>query len=141
MRPRYERQADRDGEQKLIKLACKRYSLDGFFKLPASYILDFAVSRNDQIIGFVEVKKRTTAMRQYPTFFVALHRVLQAKQYELIGLHSRIIVEWSDRIGSVRLDKPFELRFGGRSDRNDSADQEPMAHFSIDLFDILQEKK
>lgn len=141
MRPRYERQADRDAENRLIELVCKRYQLDSFYKLPASYILDFAVSRNDQIIGFVEVKKRTTAMRQYPTFFIALHKVLQAKQYELIGFHSRVVVEWSDCIGSVRLGAPFELKFGGRSDRNDSADQEPMAHFSIDSFDILEEKE
>jgi len=141
VRPRYERQADRDAENRLIELVCKRYQLDSFFKLPASYILDFAVSRNKQIIGFVEVKKRTTAMRQYPTFFIALHKVLQAKQYELIGLHSRVVVEWSDCIGSVRLDAPFELKFGGRSDRNDSADQEPMAHFPIDSFEILEEKK
>lgn len=69
MRPRYERQADRDAENRLIELVCKHYQLNGFFKLPASYILDFAVSRNDKIIGFVEVKKKNHGYAKVPNFF------------------------------------------------------------------------
>ena len=138
-RTQYESEADRKAETSVIEKVVKAFDVDGYHKLPISYVLDFAVTRAGQIIGLVEVKARSCEMQTYSTFFVALKKVLAAHEFERIGLKTRLFVKWRDCIGYTLLREPDQITYGGRFDRGDSADQEPLAHFDINRFIILEE--
>jgi len=138
-RTQYESEADRRAETSVIEKVVKAFDVDGYYKLPISYVLDFAVTKSNRVIGFVEVKARSCEMQTYPTFFVAVKKVLAAGEFDRLGLKTRLFVKWRDCIGYTLLREPDEITYGGRFDRNDSADQEPLAHFDINRFSILEE--
>ena len=47
---------------------------------------------------------------------------------------SILIVSWTDRTGYLDFFSHHQIRHGGRSDRNDWQDQEPMCHFDLKHF-------
>ena len=138
-RTQYESEADRRAETSVIEKVVKAFDVDGYHKLPISYVLDFAVTKSNRVIGFVEVKARSCEMQTYPTFFVAVKKVLAAGEFERLGLKTRLFVKWRDCIGYTLLREPDQITYGGRFDRGDPADQEPLAHFDINRFSILEE--
>jgi hypothetical protein len=138
-RTQYESEADRRAETSVIEKVVKAFDVDGYYKLPISYVLDFAVTKSNRVIGFVEVKARSCEMKTYPTFFVAVKKVLAAGEFDRLGLKTRLFVKWRDCIGYTLLREPDQITYGGRFDRGDPADQEPLAHFDINRFSILEE--
>ena len=138
-RTQYESEADRRAETSVIEKVVQAFDVDGYHKLPISYVLDFAVTKSNRVIGFVEVKARSCEMQTYPTFFVAVKKVLAAGEFERLGLKTRLFVKWRDCIGYTLLREPDQITYGGRFDRGDPADQEPLAHFDINRFSILEE--
>jgi hypothetical protein len=68
LRPQYENEGDWQAEVKIMERVAKALGFSDFRKLPASYVLDFAAIRGDQITGFVEVKRRHNKMSQYPGY-------------------------------------------------------------------------
>lgn len=138
-RTQYESEADRRAETNVIEKVVKAFDVDGYYKLPISYVLDFAVTKSNRVIGFVEVKARSCEMQTYPTFFVAVKKVLAAGEFDRLGLKTRLFVKWRDCIGYTLLREPDQITYGGRFDRGDPADQEPLAHFGINRFSILEE--
>jgi hypothetical protein len=137
LRPQYENEGDRQAEVKIMERVAKALGFSDFRKLPASYVLDFAAIRGNQVTGFVEVKRRHNKMSQYPDIFVALHKLNAAKQLSMIGKKTIFAVEWDDCTGWLLLEDPSHISFTGRVDRNDPADLEPMAHFPIDRVKII----
>lgn len=137
MRRRYERESDRQAETKIMEKVVQALGFTGFKKLPASYVLDFAALRGNEIAGFVEVKRRHNAMNKYPDIFVALHKLNAASQLKMIGKKTIFAVEWDDCTGWVLLENPSHISISGRTDRNDAADIEPMAHFPIDRIKVI----
>ena len=137
MRPRYERESDRQAETKIMEKVVQALGFTGFKKLPASYVLDFAALRGNEIAGFVEVKRRHNAMNKYPDIFVALNKLNAASQLKMIGKKTIFAVEWDDCTGWVLLENPSHISIAGRTDRNDAADIEPVAHFPIDRIKVI----
>jgi len=135
MRQRYETDADLSNESDIIDAACVTWQCQAI-KLPISYRLDFALLRDEQVVAFAEVKRRNVLHNTYPTAFISLSKIMAARLMR--PLPSFWVVAWDDGVGYVRLDNhDGVITMGGRRDRHDSADIEPMAHFKTELFKKL----
>ena len=125
MRTQYESKEDRAIEQKLIK----DYVSTGALKLPKSYGFDFIVQHGPKLPEVWEVKRRK---KKYSTWFVSLLKLLKAQHYEALGIKAYALVEIEGKVYTLRFtETPYYIEWGGRSDRNDSADQEPMVHYRL----------
>ena len=154
MRPTYENKQSLDAERKTVETLSKMWKVQ-FIKMPISYHLDYAMihkinvyqygeALKDSIVGFAEVKVRTNPITQYDTYMIALSKVLKARQLsEATKKPSILIVNWrtinkdptkNDCIGWTNFKREFKLGFGGRKDRNDWQDQEPVALYPISMF-------
>ena len=125
MRTQYESKEDRAIEQKLIK----DYVSNRALKLPKSYGFDFMVQHGPKLPEVWEVKRRK---KRYSTWFVSLLKLLKEQHYEALGINAYALVEIEGKVYTLRFTAtPYYIEWGGRSDRNDSADQEPMVHYKL----------
>jgi len=148
VRPQYESQQDRNEEQRIAK---KIAAAAGLFavKLPASYRLDFAFhesSTSEQIRLWAEVKRRHNNHDAYQTYMVALGKWLAAVEMNRVtGLKVLFGIQYDDGIFVLTLTekalldmRPFiTFAMGGRRDRGDSADIEPVVHVPLHYFKPL----
>lgn len=133
MRPYYESPRDLTNENS-VSSVLKEKGLD-FVKMPVSYRLDFAIMRNGKVCGFAEVKTRNNRHDKYPTLMISLGKVMAARQLsEATGTRSILFVKFLDGLYWCDFASPFNLEIGGRKDRQDNADIEPVAHFAISAF-------
>tara|TARA_R110000772_G_scaffold89955_2_gene186127 strand:- start:191 stop:568 length:378 start_codon:yes stop_codon:yes gene_type:complete len=114
------------------------FGFTSFRKLPVSYIVDYAALRGRDVVGFVEVKKRSNRMNKYPDIFVSLHKVNASMALKQVGMKTIFAIQWEDCLGWILLDDPDQISFSGRTDRNDTADLEPMCHFNISRVTIIK---
>ena len=69
-----------------------------------------------------------------------MEKVLAARQFsEFAGVPSILAVKWKDGSGFIVLNtlEDFELGFGGRVDRDDSQDMEPVIFIPIKNFRVI----
>tara|TARA_R110002012_G_scaffold313444_1_gene525048 strand:+ start:818 stop:1243 length:426 start_codon:yes stop_codon:yes gene_type:complete len=134
MRTLYETVDDLRSEKNVIGYVSQCWNVASF-KLPMSYKIDYAMYRNSLLIGFAEVKCRTHIFGTFPTYIISLAKVLEAKR---LGRETNttpiLIVSWTDKIGYMDFFSHHQIKQGGRSDRNDWQDQEPMCHFDLKHF-------
>lgn len=136
----YETPTDLKNEAEVMDLICEKW-LSNAYKLPISYGVDYGlVSKSSGRMNcFIEIKCRTNLSNTYPTFFVAVKKVQTAHSlHEATGLETFIVVRWADMIGYERLlnlsfPQPM-VTLGGRTDRGDEADVEPMYHIPVENF-------
>mgnify|MGYP003630902216 CR=1 FL=1 len=142
MRPTYESSQDLRNEQDII-LTFTNY-FGGHLtpvKMPKQYRLDYCLVYGDVIKAFAEVKKRKNPKDKYETYIISLSKVMTAKSIKRdTGLDALIIVEWEDCIGYTQLDGDWIIKTGGRVDRNDWQDIEPVVHIPVTEFTILEIK-
>lgn len=140
-RTQYESDEDRKNERALADFLESLWSCR-FDKLPKSYILDFAAVRGGEVVSWHEIKcRKTVPQTRFPTYIVALKKIVAAREYaEATGLPSFLTVEWSDSVGTVEISGStiFSVAMGGRRDRGDSADIEPLTHIPINAFRIIR---
>lgn len=109
-------------------------------KMPMKLSLDFLVMKDGAGVAFVEVRNRSNAMRQYPTYMLSLYKVLAASSLtQATGLPSFLAVQWTDACGIVKL-PPMDgmaVGYGGHNSRNDPQDMEPMCYIEIDRFEVV----
>ena len=133
-RPKYETNIDLDNEGSIINLVSKKWNIR-FNKLPITYKLDYAMYRNNTLMGFCEVKRRKYRKSEFDTYMISLDKVLQADHLsKLTKTKSILVVSWLDAMGWINLNSGFVCREGGRKDRNDWQDVEPLCHFKINKF-------
>lgn len=107
-------------------------------KLPISYRLDFAMFRDGKLRGFAEVKTRNNRHDSYPTLIISLGKVMAARQLaEVSETRSVLLVQYLDGLYWCNFATPFEVAMGGRWDRGDDDDVEPVAHYPIEAFKIV----
>lgn len=71
-------------------------------KMPISYKLDYAMYRNEELVGFAEVKSRTHAFRTFDTYIISLSKVMSARRLASVtSTKSLLIVNWSNLIGWI----------------------------------------
>jgi len=136
MRPYYENQRDLSNEH-LVATILKEKGID-LVKMPISYRLDFAMLRKGKVRGFAEVKTRNNRHDKYPTLMISLGKVMAARQLaEVSETRSVLLVQYLDGIYWCNFASPFEVAMGGRWDRADDDDVEPVAHFPIEAFEMV----
>lgn len=134
-RPVYETSQTLSLERRVANI-CEAVWGVSLVKLPARYEIDFAVlGRDDRVIGFVEVKGRNCTASQYPDFTVALSKAIAARRlsgvcsWQHVAVPVIIVVNYSDVPYYWHLTNHSDIRWGGRMDRFDGDDLEPLAVF------------
>ena len=110
-------------------------------KLPRQYHLDYAmISSEHELEGFLELKNRTNSKKAYDTYMISLSKLLKAKEYkDKLGVDTILAVRWNDADGCINLSSldDYQVRLGGRFDRGDWQDIEPVVHFDIAKFEDI----
>lgn len=134
MRPLYETKINLNSEIKVMDYVSQCWNVV-YFKLPMSYKIDYAIYRDTNLVGFAEVKCRTHTFGAFPTYIISLAKVLEARKLgRETNTTSILIVSWLGALAYLDFFSPFTTKQGGRSDRGDWQDQEPMAHFELKYF-------
>lgn len=113
-------------------------------KLPMSHVVDYAATHDgkNEIVGWLELKCRTNDHNRYKTYIVSLNKWRRLVELgELSDANAVLVVEFTDGIWFVSADKsvPISIAMGGRTDRNDKADIEPLAHIDMREFKNLKQ--
>ena len=144
-RPTYESSGDRSSETVAVEKFIGSFGGDvSFIKLPVQYKMDFALVRNGTITAFVEVKCRKNHKHTYPTYMISMSKQVAAASFNAIGINCILLVQWADSMGWVQLTNPdWKVKVGGRKDRGDWQDIEPVTHIPISEFKdvIIRERK
>ena len=134
MRPLYETPESLENEQRVADLL-EMYWSRKLVKLPIAYQVDFAVVKED-ITAWAEIKCRTT---EYPEMYLSLHKWMAGKELSRqTGLPFILVYAFNGKVHwkTVENDTP-RIVIGGRTDRQDWQDIEPMAVFKLDQFKTL----
>lgn len=141
-RPTYETAQDRrnqsDVAARLERLSSLRLS-----SLPHKSQVDYmGVDPQGNARAFFEIKRRKVALSRYPTLMLSLHKVAAIVELERVtGLPANLVVQWDDALGILRpskVSKPLSVSSGGRWDRGDAQDVEPVVHFDTGLFTMME---
>jgi hypothetical protein len=146
MRPVYETEADRIRERAVVTkvkawLAGSNHSATAVKMKPFSPV-DFAICKSDgTVVAFVEVKVRTCRSDEYDTYLLSMDKAHALRRLaQETGMLVYLAVEWTDRVGVflVRPDTVFSRpMMGGRWDRGDWMDAEPVVHIPVASFETV----
>lgn len=140
MRPMYESAFDRGNEVSVSDLLSKRWDCE-FVKLPISYHVDWMLMRGKKSIAFAELKTRKVPSTQYPTLLLSLNKWIRGVELsKATGVPFIIIAKWTDGVFFFKPDfGPVLFGHGGRLDRNDSQDMEPVVFINVKDFKQVKE--
>jgi hypothetical protein len=138
VRPTYETAADLANEAGLLQFIAERAGCTAH-KIPKRYHSDHAMVRGGEVVAFVEAKCRTFPSTKFPTYMLSLEKVLAARAFLGAGKNAFLAVRWSDnRVATVNLARcVFKVVVGGRTDRGDPDDIEPVAMIPLSEFKFL----
>lgn len=138
MRPVYETEAHLQGEQGVAKKleAWINNPLATVVKTPPLAPYDYCIVKKGLISGVVEIKVRSNPSDKYPTYMISLEKVSQCTSHaNIIGCPFYVVVQWTDKLGRWKFDRDqYTTGIGGRTDRNDSMDEEPVIYIPIENF-------
>lgn len=137
-RPLYERDRDLMGEEKAIEILCRRGKLAAH-KLPRRYEIDYLMLQRGGMYGWAEVKVRP-GVERYESFMLSCAKVMAGRRLaEVFGGRFIVVVRRTDDL--MVLDalshRPAFVSMGGRTDRRDDQDIEPVAHYRWDQMSRL----
>ena len=137
-RPVYESQRDRDEEAYIKGVVEEKWDCE-LSKMPMSYHLDFLAMRDGKVVAAIETKRRSVRRESYRSIMVSVSKLFAARRFkETMGVDTIFIIHYNDCIAWISLnEKPDAFGFGGRDDRNDPADQEPVAFFDIPRLTVI----
>ena len=134
MRPLYENAQTLKAEQGVAKQLEARWRCN-LLKLPISYRADYMAIR-EKPVAIIEIKCRN---RMYAKMFLSLHKFLEAKALATqLKVPFLLVYGFPEGIywGNVT-HYPLEVQVGGRTDRGDWQDTEPMQMFELEGFKRL----
>ncbi len=140
-RPIYETDTDRV-EQWLAVVPLSVLTGTVAVEMPPLAPWDFEMTRNGSAVALVEVRCRSNARAKYETFMCAARKLVKLQAAaNARRIASIMLVRWSDAVGFVKLNAidlaTFGRAVGGRVDRNDPLDIEPVSHIPIDMFTLM----
>lgn len=106
-------------------------------KIPAKqYRMDRAATRDGKIIGFFEIKTRTTSHDRYASYMLSAAKFRDGVYWHHLGLSFTLVVSFTDGIFYYTYQNKAEVSYtlGGRTDRKDAQDIEPLALIPMELF-------
>ena len=136
-RPLYETPEHPRREQEVIDKIKAVWKCD-VKKLPIAYRLDYVLLQDNKPVAVMEIKCRNA---MYEEMHLSLHKCMAGKEMsKSVGLPFILVYEFKDKgIYWHKIeDGPLELAIGGRTDRGDWQDIEPMAVFRLSTFRMLK---
>tara|TARA_R110002110_G_scaffold84817_1_gene220549 strand:- start:537 stop:983 length:447 start_codon:yes stop_codon:yes gene_type:complete len=136
MRPLYETSKDFENEKNIQNVIEEKTSWR-LTKLPKRYYLDFlAFNSNGNTEAVIEVKRRHNNHDKYEDVILSLAKYMQGLEYATtLGVAFLFAVEFNDgyyiHFSSSDNLKHFKITMGGRRDRQDPEDIEPVVHIPI----------
>lgn len=138
-RPIYESENDKSAEALVIS-DLEAVTGTKSHKLPMSCAIDYVMTdaTSGHVRAWVEVKVRSARKSAFSTFFISLKKILAG--LALAGSTGKpffLAVRWSDagtHILKVASLDGVMIGAGGRADREDAYDIEPMCHFPVSDF-------
>jgi hypothetical protein len=145
-RPVYETEADRIRER-AVATKVLRWAVPGgvAVKLKPFSPVDFAFCNGDgRVLAFCEVKVRACRSDEYETYMLSMDKLIAlralAQQWAIGGPLVLLAVQWTDRLGAYTVDPGLLLSapmMGGRWDRGDGMDVEPVVHIPVSAFETV----
>lgn len=132
-RPKYESQQDIELEAGVAKHLASKWSSDAV-KLPKFYKCDWALKRGKKVGALLEIKCRKNASDKYPTIILSADKWTYLRQMdESLGVPAFFVAKFTDGIRFIRPAKAqgFTVEMGGRHDRGDWQDVEPVVHIPV----------
>lgn len=129
-RPLYERDRDLREEEKAIEILCRRGKLAAH-KLPRRYEIDYLMMQRGGLYGWAEVKVRP-GVERHDTFMLSCAKVMAGRRLaEVFGGRFIVVVRRTDdmMVLDALSHRPGFVAMGGRTDRGDDQDIEPVAHY------------
>ena len=135
MRPLYEDSTSLGNEEAVLARLKQRWHCVGF-KLPIAYRLDYALVEDGRVQAWAEIKCRG---KRYEEMYLSLHKWMAGKELaDKTGLPFLLVYAFGVNIYWKRVDEDTpRLVIGGRTDRKDWQDTEPMAVFALKDFNPL----
>lgn|SRR5574343_515445 len=106
------------------------------------YSSDFSLVKEGRLKAIGEIKVRNNSKTKYDTFFISADKIAKCKHFsKTFNVKFFLFVWWNEGINIIDLTErdPLYVSIGGRFDRNDSQDIEPMAHYSPSEFTCMGE--
>lgn len=138
-RPLYETAENLKQEKAVADFASRKWGCS-FAKLKKAYALDYAIIRDKKVVSFAEIKCRKYSMEKLDSmggFMISLHKWIEAKNIcQVSSVPFSLIIKTED---GVWLHKTEDFSndgviIGGRYDRGDSQDVEPVVLLKSDRF-------
>jgi hypothetical protein len=106
----------------------------GHQKLPIAYKADYALVEDGDVKAFVEIKCRNVNHDTYDTIILSLRKWHDINEMaQRINIPAVFVIRYDDGVFSIPMrETPDAITIGGRVDRNDSRDIEPVIHYNID---------
>lgn len=137
----YESQGDRDNESVVKEQILELFKYPVIInKLPIAYQLDFGVyrERDKMLIMLLELKSRPDInIDTYPDLILSAHKMHEAVNWYVRGKPVKLIYSLSDGLWSYTVTTDalqLDCGLGGRKDRPDWQDMEPVYHIPRDLL-------
>ena len=83
----------------------------------------------------VEIKTRHISSVKYPTFMISKQKYDALCALHEKGLRCGILVQWTDKLGFATVPTEYTTNVGGRTDRGDPRDIEPMVYINTKRFE------
>ena len=137
MRPSYETEADRMRQKAVADFVAEKFGAR-FISTPRQYPFDYLVQFDDGApMLLCEIKCRTRRRLSAESWILSAMKFVHARTFrDTFGVDTIFVFRFGD--GEVAyfdaLARKRELGFGGRSDRNDPQDMEPVARIMSTEF-------
>lgn len=140
-RPMYEVPSDVDKEIAVMDKLVSKYPFEvEYFKLPKHYQLDYGVYR-ERLILLTEIKCRDIRFNTYPTVILSAHKMHAMIEWYVRGIKSVLLYQMNDGLFAYNVDTDayqLPIHHGGRKDRNDWQDVEPVYHIDTKLLRLVE---
>ncbi len=138
-RKMYENKAHLKAERDVADILEKAWSCE-LKKLSYKLTVDFAITRNSIIYGWIEIKCRNISYNHSKEYMISMHKINKARQLAKdTGLSFILVVRFTDGIYYYK-DKGEQhtLKWGGRFiTQRDEQDLEPCYYIDTKLFKKL----
>ena len=127
-RPTYERGQDTDAEKKFAAL-CEQNSTLKVAKLKSFFPCDLALTHEKRIVGFIEFKRRFGAFAYPGGIFLSADKLSKIRAIASVtGVMPYFAVETAEAqyYMAALCKSEYPTVIGGRTDRNDAQDLEPV---------------
>lgn len=141
-RPWYESGGDLANEGEVAKKIASMYRAR-LHKLKPKYGVDYLALRYERPWAYMEIKCRTTDRLKYPTYLISVDKIESGVRHAaLLGIKAILLVQWRDVLGWVNMNDvayggKCVVAIGGRTDRGDAQDLEPVYHIPVELFSLF----